>query len=227
MFSKIARSMGRQTVLRTSMRCFGADLNQAAKNLSNALSAEIEHEDERLKSEPEVSERNNLFEQSGWKVTQSLASTRIVLTKKVDDTKVSITFDAKANESSEEEGEEGSEDNNEQGFDFSVFINRGKARQLLVDCYGLNGQTEIINVSVLDNAIAEKAFEDRSSIYSKNVYEGPSFETLDEKLQEKIHAYLQSLGIDERLVAEIELKGYEHEGDLYVGWLKNFKELLK
>ena len=208
-------------------RCFAESLPNATKDLIKSLEGEIEHEKDQGAGAGE--ETLSFLNNSGWNCKASLNTTKIELTKSLGSVKLTIQFDARADEGAldGENSEKNEErDDGTEGVDFILFVDNGKAHQLILECMSSNTQIEISSISVLENAAAEEIKKDKSALFTKNHYAGPNFETLDENLQEAIVSYTNTLGLNDELGSFIENKAFEHENELYQNWLKDFKNIL-
>ena len=227
MLRRIPRIIGRNfrkfSLVHIPKRAFSEELTKITDNLSKALDAEIEHENEQVADPVELS---SFLNETGWQCTAKLNSTKVEMTKTVGDTKLTILFDARVDDSGldEESGEKTEENDADEGIDFLLFVDRGRPKQMLFECISTNTQIEISSISVLPESSVEEIKKDKSSLFTKSFYAGPGFETLDEKLQEHISSYFNSLGINDQLGSFIESKAFEHENDLYKNWLKEFKD---
>ena len=56
-------------------------------------------------------------------------------------------------------------------------------------------------------------------------YNGPEFNTLDERVQTALQEYLNDLGINEHLASFIEVMAIDKDQRIYINWLKSIKEL--
>ena len=213
---------------RVPKRLFSEEIKQATKSLSQAIKAELDHEEEELKNNQQVPDQEFLS-QKGWKQRLTNDSTRIELSRSTGDTEVQVVFDARMNESNppeEEQGEQAEQEEEDGGVDFLVFLSKGQGRRLVADCIAQNGRIDVTNIACLDEKTAKDLFQDKSVLFTRSHYTGPSFDSLDERLQEKIVSYLASVGVNEELATYVEQKAYDHEAELYRGWLKSFHEVL-
>ena len=229
MLSKFGRFVRVSGLARMPRRYFSEEVSSAMKQLSAILKEEIKGELEHKDHQESASEAEKIFQQAGWKLTEEPHSTRMILEKKIDGTTVTLAFEAKAQEQKPEETEENEEEEAQEdsGVEFSIFLGRDKQKKVVMDCYSSNGQLEIANLSVLDSKNVDDLLKDRTIFFSRSLYAGPSFESLDERVQEKVHAYLAAVGVEERILSELERKAYAKEQKLYTNWLKNFDELLQ
>ena len=57
-------------------------------------------------------------------------------------------------------------------------------------------------------------------------YNGPDFNSLDERLQAGLSEFLQGHGIDEHLAAFIEVMSIDKDNRLYMQWLEEMKDFV-
>ena len=62
---------------------------------------------------------------------------------------------------------------------------------------------------------------------SKNSYEGPELESIDENLSEMLEEYFESLGVNEEVIAFIEQYSVDAEHPFYVKWLEDIRTFVK
>ena len=110
--------------------------------------------------------------------------------------------------------------------EFSVrVIRKGEKSGLLVDATLIDASLEFNSVQFHDDVSA--AYEN-SYLNQKvsEVYSGPEFSTLDERLQSEFSEFLASLGIDEELGSFMQVLSVDKDQRLYLKWLKNVQKFL-
>ena len=249
MINKIFR-IGRSIIpLRIPLRSFSSNLLSSTEALSKELKQKIELEEEVYKSKP-PGESDDYFKQQGWKISSSTDSFMVELNKQIEKTNVKIYFsssvkhykvqnqeaeeDKSKQENSDDKNEETDEDFNEkdededndnddddsEGLSFTIFLDKNNGKKFMIDAWTNRGIIEVSLVSVLDNANAERYFEYSDNSLLDNKQLGIGFETLSERVQEKILAYLNTLGFDMHFLMELEQKACDFEDELYISWLK-------
>lgn len=96
---------------------------------------------------------------------------------------------------------------------------KGSKSGLLIDASTIDTGFEINNLTYSENVN-----EDYTNIINQKVndsYGGPSFTTLDERLQSEFTEFLNSLGINEELMSFINVLSVDKDQRLYLKWLKN------
>jgi complement component 1 Q subcomponent-binding protein len=91
-----------------------------------------------------------------------------------------------------------------------------------------------VHATLIDNNI-----EYSSVIFSENVHEmynsesnfnddymGPDFQTLDEKLQEELQNYFESLGVNSELASFVQVLTVDKDQRLYLNWLKEVNKFI-
>ena len=110
--------------------------------------------------------------------------------------------------------------------EFSVrVIRRGDRSGLLVDATLIDSSLEFNSVQFhedVNSAYESSYLQQRVS----DVYSGPEFSTLDERLQSEFSEFLSSLGIDEELGSFMQVLSIDKDQRLYLKWLKNVQKFL-
>ena len=202
---------------------FSTKLKDVEKALCQNIKTEIAGEEFDVETDTSVKQ---YLTKNGWKLSASDQSTRMVLSKTVDDYKVKIYFEAKlpdANQSAEEgqEGQEGQEGGDY--LDFSVVLDRNRPSKLFASLYFTEGEVYVNELFFSPQAedIAERKVINLAS------YGGPSIETLEEELQAKINQYLAGVGVTAELAEVISQSSVLHESKLYKNYLEEFKAFLE
>jgi Mitochondrial glycoprotein len=148
-----------------------------------------------------------------------------VLRKKYPNHSVEINFEAKCPISAEYlkslnlDAEELAKGN---FVDFNVFItNTSKNSGIFIDCCSFSSKLEVRSVTYSSNM---KIFEDSDE--SNQLFNGPDFETWDNKVVEGVMQYLKQFQIDSDLASFIESYAYDKEQRLYMSWLQKLKAIL-
>ena len=210
-------------------RPFSKVLRDAEKNLVQSLNSEIQYEEAENKQED--TEFNSEFIKKGqWTTNFSEDSTKMTLKKQVDRTTVTVVYHARVPEDPENEMKEENENDKEEDFqsyvEFQVVLdNHNNKEKLVADLLAFNGEINVNGLFLTNNA--EAILGDRSALYGSDMYTGPSFETLDERIQDNVLDYLKGLGINEDLAVFIETTSLEQESKLYLKWLRTMKDFLE
>jgi len=201
-------------------RCFFSEVSKVEKELARVLDAEIQSEVEDTEREAFIT---SFLEDNKWAMNANLDSTKILLTKKVDDATVRVYCQAKAPQAlpEGEESEEGVQDDNNY-TEFFILIDRNGPNKVLLDAFVMDGELTINGILVSPKAEAIAESKDNNP-YN---YTGPSFETLDENLQNKINKYVKELGLDEDFARFVEEASVTHESRLYRKFLTDFKDFV-
>ena len=200
-----------------------SNIKELEKSLCTNLDSEIKGEEFDVEREKYLTD---FLEQHKWNLHSCETSTRLMLTKSEKGHSIKVMYDAKlpesANENEEEEQKEGDEQS-QNYTEFLVVVDKNKANKMLLDVIAVDGEINLNGMVISPNAdaIAEKKMPELSP------YNGPAFETLDEKLQTKISKYMAGLGIDEELVHFIEESAIHHEAKLYKNFLNEFKNFVE
>ena len=178
--------------------------------------------------DPEIEESIQSFlTESGWALSKDGKSTRVSLQKTVENTKVSVIFEARAPSAEEEENQEEQSEENEHDdrdmIEFWALLDKGVENKVLVQLMLTGGEINISRLTVTSRPEAILNAESES-VYA---YPGPEFETLDEELQHKISRYLRTFGIDDALGDAIRDISYNEENKLYRNFLEDFASVIK
>jgi complement component 1 Q subcomponent-binding protein len=104
-------------------------------------------------------------------------------------------------------------------------LKKGGKSGILVDATLIDSSFEFNNVNYFDDLNA--AYD---SIYLQqrpgDVYMGPDFNSLDERLQAEYTEFLGSLGVNEDLGSFMQVLSVDKDQRLYLRWLKNMNQFL-
>ena len=200
-----------------------SNLKELETDLSKTLKTEFEGEEADEEREKFI---RDFLKDKKWRIETSDDSTRVVLSKQENGHSIRVIYDAKLpeNEDQAEEGQKNEEGEGDQNYtEFVVVVDKKKPQKMLIDVIAVDGE---INVNgIIFSAEADKLAE-RKTVESFP-YNGPSFETLEEGLQQKISKYIEGLGINEELAHFIEETSIHHEAKLYKGFLQQFREFVE
>ena len=205
-----------------------------SSELSQALRNELKFEKERY---VEFTEGNDFIKQSGFTLIESPENAEIKLVKNVGDKNVEIRYqaselidDAEEGERPEEEkmdaknGEEEKEGDAKSRSEFTVTVKGKDGKGLLFACASENAEMNIFSISYSNNV--DGLFKDDYD-KTKTPYLGPTFDNLDEKVQRSFYEYLESLGINEKLLAYIECTSVDKEQKMYINWLQDISKFVE
>jgi hypothetical protein len=104
--------------------------------------------------------------------------------------------------------------------EFYVRISKkGDTKGIFVCASTLDSTFDIDSIAFADDVNAH--FENYRSQKAVEFYPGPSFSTLDERLQSEFTDFLNSVGVDETLCSFINVLSNDKDQRLYHKWLKN------
>lgn len=204
---------------------------KAPDSLAKVMASELQFEKQRYN---EFKEGEEFLKQTGFSLVESPDSVEIKLMKNAGDKVVEIRYQASepVNEKDEEETEEENKekkegedekDNIKTVTDFTVLVKNKDGSGLIFDC-----TTQETDLNVYHVAYSKNVEEMLKSIDRDNKsYMGPSFENLDEKVQQSFVEYLESLGISDKLLAYIECSSIDKEQKMYMNWLNDIKEFIE
>ncbi len=208
---------------------------KAPDNLAKTLENELQFEKQRY---AEFQEGQEFLKETGFTLINSPETVEIKLIKNVGDKTVEIRYQAgepikdeeepgTEEEKKQDKGQEGDEegkDNIKTATDFSVVIKNKDGSGLLFDCTSQDTELSIYHVAYnknIDQLLKPNPEKENPA------YIGPTFENLDEKVQQSFVEYLESLGISDKLLAFIECSSIDKEQKMYINWLNEVKEFVE
>ena len=202
----------------------------ATGKLVTALDKEIEYEKENY---AQLEDTATFLDESGFDFYEEKEGMNCYLKKEVDGKIIQIQFASRPPPAEEDIPEEQAEEMAEANFDmydqnladFSVMVYRdGSDSGLIFDCSTSETEISISNVMYTDemDKMSKVTRFERSFIY----YNGPDFNSLDERLQAGLSEFLQAHGINEHLAAFVEVMSLDKDARLYMQWLEDLKEFV-
>ncbi|KAL1892452.1 Mitochondrial acidic protein mam33 [Ceratocystis pirilliformis] len=223
--------------------------SETAQKLAKQLERELKFEDEASKQDQIPEPVTEFLQDSGFELVETPGMEEVKLVKKMGDEQITVMFSIAdlgfnnpllEDESFEEEEEESSAENEakdeneieeDEADNFmdptpiriqAVIEKPGKAPGAVsVDLTAQDGGLAIDSFFYFNKAAEAFASTAEVSHTRANVYAGPSFETLDEELQDKAEAYLNERGIDNSLATFVGDYANWKEQIEYVNWMKN------
>ena len=201
-------------------------LERSQERLGKTLQIEFEHEEEENSAlETEVNETISQFiKQNNWSFKIDQGITRITMEKVIGDTTIQVFTSVKAAQNDEDQNSEEKEDDEQEEQsddkynDFFVVVSRsGKNKSIFFDVVTFDGEMEITNFYPIENS--ELSVNKRMTYTQTELYVGPMFDSLDEKVQTGTVNYLKSLGIDSNLGKFLESVSRDLEQKYYMDWL--------
>lgn len=197
-------------------RPFGA--LQAPSPLASKLQSELEEEKTSYAPDPTI---DSFLKESAFQLLEDEHTPLLKLQRTVKDVTVEITFEARAPlPAGEGEGEQQEEMSY---VDFQVIVKReGRKGGLAFECVSLNGEIQIMRLAYIDDV---QRLQQHTHLLEPNAYKGPDFTSLQEKTQKVLLDYLTQLGVDEDLVAFLDIYANDKEQRLYQRWLSEARSL--
>lgn len=108
--------------------------------------------------------------------------------------------------------------------DFIVYVIKSNGKAIAYDCSSFDSEIQVNGVTLVDDVESHK----QSNRYERlaSTYNGPDFNTLDERLQTALVEYLKSVGVNEEVAAFVEHVSLDKEQRLYMKWLKDVQRFL-
>jgi hypothetical protein len=197
-------------------RPFGA--LQVPSPLASKLQSELEEEKASYAPDPTIA---SFLKESEFQMLENEVTPLLKLQRTTKDVTVEITFEARAPlPAGEGEGEQ----QDEMSYvDFQVIVKREERKGgLAFECVSLNGEIQIMRMAYIDDVLR---LQEETHLLEPNAYKGPDFMTLDEKTQKVLLDYLTHLGVDEDLVAFLDIYANDKEQRLYQRWLSEARSL--
>ncbi|KKA28980.1 hypothetical protein TD95_000902 [Thielaviopsis punctulata] len=225
---------------------------ESAEKLVVQLERELKFEEEASKEDQTPESITEFLENSGFELVESTGSEEVKLVKKIGDEQVTVLFSIAdlgynnpllEDETFEEESAEQSknaEESEELDDESGDFLEPSPIHvQVVIEKPNKAPGAISVDLTVQDGAMsidsfyyfnkAAEAFASSAEVaHSRaNVYAGPSFETLDEELQDKAEAYLNDRGIDMSLAMFVGEYANSKEQAEYVSWMKNLSTFMR
>ena len=218
-----------------------SEFKNAQTELREKIKSEIQHEEPNQERQDYV---QTFLKTYGWEMECSELSTRIILSKTVENCSVKIFYDArypslnrlkqeqeqgenlptgKQNQDETNPNNEESTEPDEDFIEFFVLLDKGKEDQALFDMFVVEGEA-IVNGMIVSPDIKSRLTQ--SLDLNRNIYQGPKIVTMEEDFQEKIYSYLTAVGITNEFAQFIEESAFHHENNLYLNFMKKVNEFL-
>lgn len=197
--------------------------NNSKDSLISCLNDEIDYEEKEYK--PIMKEELDAFSQkTGFEIVDRPNSARLELKKKASGFDITISYNARTPPPQEEDNQEEAMQDNI--LDFQVCIQKeGKNSGFFVDAMVVDGNIQVHAVNTVDN-IQEYYNNFMNGKVDPDMYQGPDYFTLDEKLQTSFDNFLKTLGINEEVAALIDVYSQDKDQRLYMKWLSECKNNL-
>lgn len=221
--------------------------NQISGSLINSLNSEIEYEQKNYQTPTEM---KTFLKSTGFVQLEKDESTKIVLSKIVNNLTVNIIYHSKEppingteednekiedeksknknikeDEKSKGQSEENEEyQDDEDSLEFTVSIKNKNNSGLIFVCSTQRGEPVIQEISYHTNV--DLALQPNYFDTNPDKYFGPDFSKLNTTLQEDFLKYLESFGISEKLCNYMEISSMDKEEKLYQKWLDDIKNFI-
>ena len=189
------------------------------------LKKERKYEKERYS---EFIESKELLKQSGFTLVELPDSSEIKLVKKLDNKIVEIRY--YSNELSNNADDTEIRDENDKKYletrfqaEFIIIVKNDDGSGILFKCKTMHSNLTIMNVGY--NKDIEKLVKSNEDEIA-TMYFGPSFENLEENIQNSFFEYLKVLGINKKLLSYIEYSSVDKDQRLYINWMQGMTEFI-
>jgi len=202
----------------------------AVQNLHSILMKEFKEEANANEPNEEYEEIKTLIEKT-FKIDETVGTSVVKLTSTFKGEEITVKFDVQEqmdDENQEFGGEEG--EDGEEGDEFDGEGEGGTVQRFFVEIKKESGtlgfdctageKVEIKNVQILPQGLK---FDDPKA---GELYAGPQFQDLDEKLQDTFYSYLEARKIDDDLSFFVQSHAVEKERVEYIHWLKSVAEFV-
>lgn len=186
--------------------------------LAETLQKELKHEQGEQEVDQEFVDIQKLVLKS-FKLHDNVGEGIVKLTREHKGESIEVIFDCQDIEEDEIETlEEGEEPELEVGINFEVVISKAATQsKIVVECLGTAEGTSIRNIR---NLPIDQPLED------VNGYNGPTFEDLDEELQQGFSEYLEARKIDSDFGYFVLAYATDKEQREYVNWLNKLHDFV-
>ena len=126
------------------------------------------------------------------------------------------------------EEEEKKDDKSQQFKEFTIIIEYKNGHGLVFDCVAVDNVIDIIKLCYFDdvkNSMQINSME--KAVSMGQTYTGRQFETLPENVQDSLLKFVESLGIDKKVLSYREKSAKDQEQILYQNWLHEMKKFTK
>lgn len=204
---------------------FFSTATPSTKALAEAIAAEIKHEAENVALDEELVEATNNI-QKYFTISQKVGESTITLQRTFNDETIVVNIDCQdvtevePSYDEEQEEEQASEELPSTGHNFEVIIKKNDSKLICALTAVTDGSLIVNSVTHATNGDLEGTEEETKG------YFGPSFQDLDENVQQAFLAYLQERNIDSDLAIYVLLGSFNKEQNEYVNWLKAVNKFL-
>lgn len=178
-------------------------------------------------------EIDNELTKSGFEIIYEASKDEIELVKKLDNgdiTRVFVSLGAVAQpnpEFSEEDGVEAVEDVElPEVMEVNVVLDRGVKGALSLHGQVDDGEFVISTITPYKDGKLATVDDANTAAQRRNAYEGPYFYSLDEDLQQSIHSYIQSRGVDTPLLLILPEIAEAFENRSYKTYLASIRDVV-
>jgi len=228
--SKNLLSLAQPSILGTARATalFSSEVDKARKKVAKALNKEVDYERDNYAVDETA---QSFIDENGYTLIED-NSINIALKKESSGFQVEISFQARYPEETNPEEEGFEEDQDEEAaqdpmgnyVDFQVYITSPEGRTTVWECLSIDSDLNIQSAFSVEDLNTYKTM----SRFQRNeeLYTGPYFNTLDERLQSAMMDYLKSFGINEELCIFVEHYSQDKDQRLYMDWLENVKNFV-
>jgi complement component 1 Q subcomponent-binding protein len=103
-------------------------------------------------------------------------------------------------------------------------VKKGGKSGFLIDASTMDTSFEFNTLQFSENV--DGLFNDYLNQKPNDTYTGPSFNSLDERLQSEVTDFLTTLGVNEELMSFMNVLSVDKDQRLYLKWLKNVQNFL-
>jgi hypothetical protein len=215
----LRKSLLKGSILKKFINVPTFNFAKSIDGLKNILKSEIAHEEQNY-SPVDKNELKQFFNNTKFQFIDKENSLNMELKKKEGPYEVVVNFQAKPPLPSEgEQGQEGGEKMPENMTEFVVRVISKDGTGLFVEASTMDTSYEFNSVQYSDNV--NQLYENYTNQKLIDNYTGPSFDTLDERLQSEFTDFFNSLGINEELMSFMNVLSVDKDQRLYSKWLKD------
>ncbi|CAL5220697.1 g2751 [Coccomyxa viridis] len=226
------RPLGNSAFHPLQLRSFSASAVASATDITAIVSDELKYEQESYT-------KPALTPPAGWEITEKAGSSKVSLTRDYGEEVVQVDFTAREynteayGEDEEEDADEDAlEDEDEEPLPDSMTLEVCVVKEGSDDALIFEVETDGDSIDILDVSLDKMRDEDSTEKEEEEdedeeIYGGPVFSELDQKLQQAFTDYLEERGVNGELGRFVMDFSEDKEQREYMHWLQGVQKFLK
>jgi complement component 1 Q subcomponent-binding protein len=194
----------------------------SVEGLRKILKTELEHETQNY-SPVDKAELTQFHQNTKFNFSEKENTINMELKKTHGNYDVTVNFQARPPMPQEDTPQQGEGEQEKGPADFTEFlvrvVKKGGKSGLLVTGSTIDNSYEFQKVEFAEDV--DELYNNYIQQKQVDIYTGPDFNSLDERLQAEFNDFLSSLGINEELASFINVLAQDKDQRLYKRWLEN------